>query len=208
MFHVVTALWDANEHSRDFSQGYSEVWVDRLYAGFKRHLSLPFVFTVMVDRFRRFANDDICQEQLAGGPHSYADLIQAFRRNQPMILVGLDTIITGHIDHFADYCLTASEIALPRNPKKPEVSCNGVALVPAGKRAWFNDWRGENDMAWMDSRPHVLIDDLFPGQVLSAKVQVKRNGLGDARIVYFHGHPKPTAMTDVDWVKRHWLGQV
>lgn len=206
MLHVVTALWDANEASLEFSRCYDEVWVTRLAAGFRRHLTLPYRFVCFVDRLRDLGSH-VVQEMLSTDRPSYGNLIETFRLGEPMILVGLDTVVTGDVGHLADYCLTASEIALPCNPKKPEVSCNGVALVPAGKRAWFDDWRGENDMDWMEAREHVLIDDLFPGQVLSAKVQVKRDGLGDARLVYFHGRPKPPEMIDVPWVRRHWLGR-
>lgn len=217
MLNVVTCLWDANEHSRDFSRGYDEVWVARLAAGFRRHLPMKHRFVVFVDRERDFGTG-IEQEMLSTDRPGYGNFLEPFRLNEPMILVGLDTIVTGYVGHMAEYCLTAKMmIALPRNPKKPSVACNGVALVPAGKRAWWDEWQAlpaetkasmrDPDMEWMAGRPHMLIDDLWPGQVVSAKVQVKRGGLGDARLVYFHGFPKPSQMLDVPWVREHWLGE-
>lgn len=137
---------------------------------------------------------------------SYADCIEPYGMNVPMILVGLDTVITGPINHLAEYCLTADRIALPRDPNRPEICCNGVALVPAGQKAVFDEWSGENDMAWLRARHHAFIDDLFPGQVVSYKGHVKKNGLGDARIVYFHGQEKPHELTDQPWIREHWLG--
>jgi hypothetical protein len=47
-----------------------------------------------------------------------------------------------------------------------------------------------------------------PGEVVSYKGQVKKHGLGDARIVYFHGHEKPPeAMCTRPgrWIKEHWV---
>lgn len=122
-----------------------------------------------------------------------------------MILVGLDTIIVGNIDRYADYCLTASKIALPRDPYKPERSINGVALVPAGQKAVFDNWSGENDMEWMRKQDTVFIDDLFPGEVLSLKAhRIRDVGIGDARIIYFHGRPKAHELMHLDWVRKHW----
>jgi hypothetical protein len=50
-----------------------------------------------------------------------------------------------------------------------------------------------------------VIDDLFPGQVVSYKGEVKKHGLTDAtRIVYFHGQDKPHELPHVGWIARHW----
>lgn len=204
MLHVVTLLWDANDQSLAFSRCYDETWVERLYRGFKRNLSQPFRFVCFTDRPRRF-KEPIGQEPLGTDKPSYANCIEPYRLGVPMILVGLDTIVTGNCDRLGDYCLREKTIALPLNPKKPTVSCNGVALVPAGNRATFDEWRGENDMEWVIGRKHAVIDELFPGQVRSYKGHVVRSGLGDARIVYFHGVPKMHDLTHLSWVRDHWV---
>ncbi len=123
-----------------------------------------------------------------------------------VILVGLDTIVTGNVDHLADYCLTADTIALPRDPYMPSRACNGVALVPAGNAHVWTEWRGENDMEWMRRQQHRFIDDLFPGQVQSFTGAVKEQGLGDTRILYFHGAEKPheLAVAGDRVVLEHW----
>jgi hypothetical protein len=204
MLTVATLLWDPNGNELTSSRRYDETWVEKLYRGFERNLTIPFRFVVFVDRFRKFRQEGIDQQMLSTSMPTYANCIEPYKLNQPMILVGLDTIVTGNCDRMAEYCLHETMIALPRNPKKPEISCNGVALVPAGNRATFIEHHGENDMDWVCGRPHKLIDDLFPGWVLSYKAQVvKQGGLRDARIVYFHGEPKADNVTD-PWIKRHW----
>ncbi len=201
---VATCLWDANRNTKDFSLGYTEDWVEKLYRGFQRNLSVPFRFVVFTDKDRTFC-DGVNQERLGSPEPDYGSFTEPYRLNDPMILVGLDTIVVGNIDHMAEYCLTADKIALPRNPYKPEQSINGVALVPAGWRNVFDDWRGENDMEWLRTFPWQPIDDLWPGQVVSLKAhRIRDVGLGDARIVYFHGRPKPPALMNLDWIRNNW----
>lgn len=194
-------LWDANEHSRDFSRGYDETWVEKLYRGFERNLTVPFRFVCFIDWFRDF-EEPIEQRLLRSYfKPDYGSCIEPFILNTPSIIVGLDTIVTGNVDHLADWCMTADKIALP-NPYGKE-SCNGVVLCPAGKRAIFDDWRGENDMEWLRRQSHETIDQIFASEVVSWKAHVRGKGLGAARIVYFHGVPKPDAVNEA-WVMEHW----
>jgi hypothetical protein len=208
VLNVVTLLWDANAHSKGFSSMYTEEWAEKLYRGFQRNLTRPFRFVVYTDRGRAFKVPTAMRRIDTRTP-SYADCIQPFELNEPMILVGLDTIITGNIDHLADYCLSAEIMALPVDPyaKAPgggRIACNGVCLVPAGHRHVWDHWNGQNDMEWVRRQEHAFIDDLFPGQVVSWKGSVERHGLGDARIIYFHGRRKPHELTGNPIIAEHW----
>jgi hypothetical protein len=200
---VATLLWDANRHSRSFSSMYDETWAERLYRGVARHLTQPFLFVCYTDRPRAFA-EPIEQMPLRSAEPSYADVVQPFELDQPMILMGLDTVICGNIDALADYCMSADLIALPRDPYAPHQACNGVCLVPAGNRHVADFHRGENDMEWMRRQEHVFIDDLFPGQVQSFKGAVKAGGIGDTRICYFHGRGKPHELRRGHPLLEHW----
>lgn len=204
MLHVAACLWDANSNSKPFSLCYNESWVEKLYRGFNRHLTCKFRFVLFTDKDRAVPHW-IEMVRLNAKVPDYGCLIEPFRLNEPMILVGLDTIIVRNIDHLADYCMKANTIALPRNPYKPEQSINGVALVPAGHRRIYDEWRGENDMEYLRKWPTAFIDDMWPGQVVSLKAhKVRKTGLQDARIVYFHGEPKPPSLMHLDWVREHW----
>lgn len=205
MLYVATCLWQHNAKSQPFSRGYSEEWVEKLYRGFRRNLTRPFLFICFTDRHREF-KEPILQEQLLTRNPDYGCFIEPFRLNVPMILVGLDTIVVGNIDHMADYCLSETMVALPRNPYRPEQSINGVALVPAGNRGIFDQWAGENDMEWLRRFPNKWVDDLWPGKVLSLKAHdVRRKGLQGASIIYMHGNPKPNELMHLDWVREHWV---
>lgn len=204
MITVATLLWDANARSRDFSTMYDEGWVERLYRGFARNLTGPFRFVCFTDRRRRFA-EPIEASLIRDPSPSYATCIEPYRLGVPMILCGLDTVVTGNVDHLAEYCRTARVFALPRDPYRPAIACNGVALVPKGHLKVATMHAGENDMEWVRRFPHAFIDDLFPGQVVSYKGSVEKAGLGDARVVYFHGKKKPHELAQVDFVREHWV---
>lgn len=204
MLSVVTLLWQANVKSQSFSRMYDASWARKLFDGFERNLSVPFRKVLFTDQ-RRDVGADIDQIVLPDlGLRGYGDCIRAYSLGTPMILAGLDTVVTGNCDALAEYCLTARRQALPRDPYRPDIACNGVALVPAGLGAIAEKHRGENDMEWVRRFSHAFIDDLFPGQVQSFKGTVKRSGLGDTRIVYFHGREKPHELPKVGWIRKHW----
>lgn len=203
MITVATLLWAPNRKSLPFSTCYDETWVERLYRGFARNLTQPFRFVCYTDRPREFA-EPIEQRQIASAVPSYSDGIQPYEltAETPMILVGLDTIVTGNIDHLADYCLTEDIIALPRDPYNTDRACNGVALVPAGNEHVYTAHRGENDMVWMRSQEHVFIDDMFPGDVTSWKCDPAGREL--ALALYFHGDVKPHQLAHEPLIQEHW----
>lgn len=203
MLTVATLLWDANRNSKSFSSMYDEEWVNRLYRGFARNLTRPFRFVVFTDRPRLFC-EGVELEYLNTQTPDYGACIEAFRVDGPAIIAGLDTVVTGNVDHLADWCEASDRIGLPRDPYRPHIACNGVILAPAGSRRIYDEWNGENDMDWCRAFPHAFIDDAFPGQVVSFKGHVARNGLGDARIVYFHGDQKPHQL-DHRWIKEAWV---
>lgn len=204
MLTVATLFWEANENSPKFSRCYDESWVEKLYRGFARNLSQPFRFVCFTDRKREFS-EPIRQRRIKAEAPDSSTCIEPYSMGVPMILVGLDTIVTGNCDELADYCMTADRIALPCDPYHPHFACNGVALVPGGWEKIGLTHQGQNDMAWCRSFPHNFIDDLFPGQVQSFKGTVKKSGLGDTKICYFHGLEKPHELPDVAWIKRHWV---
>ena len=113
MLKVVTLLWDANDKSFGFSRCYDESWVIRLFDGFSRNLTVPHQCVLFTDRKRDLGGRDVLQIIIDAPKPGYGCCIEPYRLNDPMILVGLDTVITGNIDHLAEYCLTADMVALP-----------------------------------------------------------------------------------------------
>lgn len=220
MLTVATLLWDANQHSFDWSRGYTEEWVVKLRAGFRRNLSMPFNFVCYVDHYRDMP-DDIIQVNIFSAVPSVKDCIQPFELNEPMILVGLDTLVIRNIDHLAEYCLRGDSFTypmlLPRDPFHTDGrACNGVCLVPRGYDFVWRHRSGHDDMTECRRWPHRLIDDVFPGSVKSYKGHVMGlipgrpahmntpMGIDGVDIVYFHGRPKMAELLDKDFVRDHW----
>ena len=205
MIVVATLLWDANDAGHSFSSMYDESWVEKLYRGVMRNTKRDdVVFMCYVDRLRIF-KEDIQQVLIHQKPPTYSACIEPFALGYPMLLMGLDTVITGNIDHLLEYCLEAKRFAVPRDPFTPTEVCNGVCLVPAGHSHIGIDHDGSNDMEWVRRFKPAVIDDIFPGQVVSYKGYVKpRGGLGDERIVYFHGEEKPHQLSHLSWVTENW----
>lgn len=202
MLTVATVFWDANATSFEFSRCYSEEWVEKLHRGFRRNLTVPFRFVCFTEREREFSAG-IEQERLSSDRPDYGALIEPYRLGEPMILVGLDTVVTGNCDEMAEFALTSGMLALPRDPYAKHRACTGVQLVSAGFESVWQTYQGGDDMEHMRKQPHVFIDDLFPGQAESYKGWVRDHGVGDTRIVYFHGVPKMDALQDA-WVMEHW----
>lgn len=184
-----------------FSRCYTPDWVDRLYRGIARHYSLPFRMVCLVDQLREFREP--IEQQLLSQPFAWRDvLLQAYAVDADRIaFMGLDTVIVGNVDELFTY---DGPLALPMDPYRQGKACSGLVLCPS--RQDIAAAVAPNDMLALDSFPHEWLDDLYPGQVVSYKGHVQAHGLGDARIVYFHGEPKPHQLNE-PWVKEQWLCQ-
>jgi len=128
VLHVATMLWAPNQHSHPFSV-YDETWVEKLYRGVKRNLTVPFRFVCFVDELRDFAETEIYQELMVTPDPDYGAQAEVYRLDEPTIFLQLDTIVVGNCDLFAEYCLTQKDIALSRDPYVPTRTVNGVAFA-------------------------------------------------------------------------------
>jgi len=210
MLHVATMLWAPNIHSHPFSV-YDETWVEKLYRGFQRNLSVPFRFVVFVDTLRDFMEPAIHQKLMVTPDPDYGAQSQIYALNEPTLFAQLDTIIVGNCDLFANYCLNATEIALSRDPYVPTRVVNGVALIPAGHRYVWDEWKGETDLTTVRRlKSTVCIEDVWPNKkyVLSYKAQVEKVNGGrldpDTRVIYYHGRPKQIDLSHLPWVRDNW----
>lgn len=206
ILHVAACLWDPNGKSQEFSKVYDETWVDKLYRGFKRNLTVPFRFICFTDRDRKFA-EPIAQERLETAEPDYGCLIEPFKLNVPTIVCGLDMVVCDRVDHMARYCLEGKQIALPLHPCHAwRGFINPVVFVPAGHREVYDRWRGENDMVWLNKFDCVDTETLWPGQIKSWKLHDLRvRGRQQARIVYFHGNPKMNKVSQhTQWIAQAW----
>ena len=201
---IAACLWNPNRHTHDFSTCYNESWVEKLYRGFKRNLTIPFEFVCFTDRERKFA-EPIQQERLETKEPNYGCLIEPFKLNTPTIICGLDMVVLENIDHMARYCLRRGRIAAPVHPSRADLGViNPVVFVPAGHREVFDTWRGENDMEWLRKFDCRDTEEMWPEQIRSWKLHdLRKRGKQQAKIVYFHGKPKPNVISE-SWIVQAW----
>jgi hypothetical protein len=209
MLTVACCLWDPNERSQDFSKCYDESWVEKLYRGFARNLTIPFRFVCFTDRERSF-DGPVEQQRLATKVPHYGCLIEPFRLNEPTMICGLDMVVVRNIDQFAAYCLDADKPALVGHPtnKAKWGFINPIVFTPQGFGWLYDEWNGENDMDYLRRRPFNDAQDLWPGQLLSLKLNKVVLGSTpppEARIIYMHGRQKPHELGNCGWIKQHWV---
>lgn len=229
MLTVLSVLFDGRdaEHGNipPFSANrYGPEWADRLYRGIKRHLRQPFRFVCLTDREYDFA-ERIEQVRLEQPTEGWMAINEAFRPDLGIergLLMGLDTVIVGSLDDLASF---DGPLGVPRDPIHPRMPCNAVVSFNADAAdflwtEWNRDrwhWRREcmfmghpSEMVFLRKlwpRPDFhYLDDAFPDQLVSYKCHLRPRNLarGDARIVYFHGKPKPCELKADDWVRQEW----
>ena len=145
---------------------------------------------------------------------------------QRVVFIDLDTIIVGDINHLCGY--TGEFIALNDfNRLGSHVGSGLMAFDGEGMKHLFNTFkdrpefqmerhRGDQNFIYDNSKPDFW-QSLYPNQVVSFKPDRGRGVLKmlpeDARVVCFHGKPKPKDVINMDsddryycpWVKEHWV---
>lgn len=176
--------------------GRGSVYVERLYHGIKRHLSKPFEFTVLTER------------DLPDGAQGWWNKIYLFQPNRfkgRVLYFDLDTVITGSLDEIAS--CQASFAALS-DIYHPERLASGVMAWEAGAadHIWTRwtmagqpqfDPRG--DQGWIEAMmPNAeRLQTLFPKQIVSFKKDCLDGLPEGARVVAFHGLPRPHVLHDL-----------
>lgn len=205
MLTVCSLLWDANHLSEKFSLAYTDIWAERLFNGFNRHLTIPHRCVLFTDRQRNLP--DLIEQRIWPdlGKNGYGDCVVPYSMDVPMILVGLDTLIVKNIDKMGRWCLdNPGKLALPKHPYR-DISINGVQLWGGGNPRIFADWNGENDMDWVREFDHVRIESLWPSAVVSYKATCSSGQAPQgAKIVYFHGHRKFPTLKKEPLIRQHW----
>jgi hypothetical protein len=195
MITVATVYYE-NGNVPSFSRCYTPEWVDKLYRGIQRWYDEPFRFICLTDKTYKF-EENIEQEQLLTTQWDTACKQLYGVAGDRLCLLGLDTIITGDLHDLFNY---RGDLCVPTDPYDDLSPCNGVVLCPSRPDIAA---RPGNDMRVLDQFQRDWLDELYPGQVKSFKCQVAPKGLGDARIVYFHGVPKPDTL-EYDWILENW----
>ena len=139
-----------------------------------------------------------------------------FRRGARCCFMDLDTLIVGRLDEIVGY---HGQFATLRDFYHPQQVGPAVILWRAGGVASsiWEEWEAEQkprhvmgDLWWINNldqgrfaRHCDKLQDLFPGQFVSFKADCHPYAPQSARIVCFHGQPKPDNCA-TDWVAQVW----
>lgn len=172
--------------------GQGDRYVDNLYHGILQNITLPFSFHVLTDG-------------VGEGWWAKLSMFEPGRFRGRCLYLDLDTVIAGSLDDIASY---EGEFAGLSDFYHPDRFASGVMAWDADKaHEIFTRWHqagmpqfdDRGDQGWIGAmRPRAdRLQDLYPGQLVSFKVNC-RDGLPDgARVVCFHGLPRPHAVRDI-----------
>ena len=194
---IVTALFDGHWTGVPHSVGiYDESWVDKLYRGIERNLTIPFEFICLVDKNYTFGEDiNAVRFKRSVDQYGWMSLMEMYRPELCegiRFTIGLDTIITGPLDDIVTS--TVSKFAACSDPMYPKQICNAVTLsTPEFCEEFWGMWEGNEDKLLPDCKlilensapvPSEMvlmrkyygnsprIDKVFPNKILSYKVHI------------------------------------
>lgn len=136
---------------------------------------------------------------------------EAFESGERVLFFDLDTILVGLLTDIVEY---KGDFAILRDVYRPDGMQSSVMMWTAGKvdhiwHKWLEAGKPEvegGDQIWIEQtlglEPDIL-QDKFPGQFVSYKLQCLQGPPADAKVVFFHGWPKPDELTD-GWAADFW----
>lgn len=192
----------------DYTVGY----VDALWKAVVKNSAYP-INLVCLSNIKGEHQDIALKDNLPG----WWSKIELFKLKGPVVYLDLDTVIVGSIDPLIELaCLCGEDeffMLRALNPKRKRAS--GV-MIWNGDWSWihseFKDKYIERirwDQKYIElklARREIKaksIQDYITG-IYSYKLHCKPKPPEDARIILFHGRPRPHEVNWLGWVKRNW----
>jgi len=191
-----------------WGSAYGPEYVNRLQAMVERHLTLPHEFVCFTDDSQGVKCET---RELPGYLHGWWNKIYLFKREvltERVLYIDLDTVILRNIDDLGRY---KGKFAMLSDFYYPENAASGLMMWEPGygSHIWAkfkcdgypsHEW-GDQGFIRETQRVCDRIQDKFPG-IVSFKVHCNEFEEPDARVVCFHGMPKPHHLNG--WVRKHW----
>lgn len=203
--------------------------VARLEAGVSRHLQEPYRFVCLTNMADEI--DPTLGIEIIPIEHNWPgwwSKMELFRLPGPLLYFDLDTAITGDLTDIAEQAEEWQFTALRDFYREKGLGSGlmgwGVPMTrlydefTANPGHWWNHYMTRGDQAFIED--HVNLgavarwQDVLPGQVVSYKAHVRattrshESGTGavpgNARVICFHGKPKPAELPAGDPVREHY----
>lgn len=188
---------------------YGPEYVARLKAGVDRHLP-GAGFLCLAD-----VPLECDTVELKHGWPGWWSKLELFRPDieGDLLYFDLDTIITGDLADIARVRSLALLADFYRAPRMAGALGSGMMFIPQAAKAeiwkswmarpphWMRVYHQGGDQSFLERHWRTRArtwQQLVPGQVVSYKVHCRDGVPADARVVCFHGKPKPS---DVNWLE-------
>ena len=216
MIKIITCLFDGVAFGVPHSKNiFDAMWVDKLYRGIKRNTTKPFELICLVDKEYPI-KEPVKQVKFieqANVSVGWSLLVEMYRpdiTSDRRVTIGLDTIIMDNID---DILEIDNDIAMITDPMEPEEVCNAITWCSSETAAYIWDvWTNKREWVYENCRfignavsemvllrklfdqdgEALRVDNIYEG-IYSYKVHIIENPdlIENAKIIYFHGEPKP-----------------
>lgn len=177
-----------------WGEKYSSDYVNRLFNSVERNLTIAHDFVCYTDNPKGV----LCQTKpLPDGLRGWWNKLYLFSLNKNILFFDLDCVITGELDTLAKY----HGFAICKDPWSKGYNSSVMKIKPNMAYVWnqFLNVRPEDKMHGDQDWLNYCVKDarLFEdGLCKSYKAHVQKDGLGKARVVYFHGLPKQCQVKD------------
>lgn len=222
LLNIVCFYWLGKKGSGWDNIEMAPVYINRLYHGIRRNTTLDFNFICFIQEglrveglhpkieVRRF-NSPVWHGCM---PKFYAFSKEANLQGR-VIIFDLDLIVVGNL---TDILLYRGHFMTRSEPHGPNVSGGDIVFFQANTFKFWDELvkRGVSFNITGSERFFYrkkfgskmdFLQTLFPGSILSYKVNLRRNGdkiPENCRLISCHGHPKPHELTDQRFIKEHW----
>lgn len=174
--------------------------VHALRCGVQSHWFKPLHFVCLTDQ--KLGLHGVAEVPLVGGWPGWWSKMEAFRPDieGDVLLMDLDTVIVGDLSDIAN----RGDLTIMRDVYRPKGLQSSLVYIPeAEKAAVWDAWlkepeehmyrhRSDQDFLetlWLDRAERW--QDVLPGQVVSWKADCRYGVPEGARVVIYHGQPRP-----------------
>lgn len=197
---------------------YGPEYVNRLWAGVATFLQLPYRFVCLTENRVGLREEIETLPLELGGLIGWWHKIALFKppgglENSRLVFLDLDTVIVGNINFLFDY---QGPFAILRDFYRPNGYGSAVMSIAPGygrgiwerfvehPKLWMAEYPGDQDWIRKCVEDADLWQELYPGKIVSYKVHCEKGVSNDARIVCFHGEPKPADLRSENPIRRIW----
>jgi hypothetical protein len=227
MLDVICFYWCGYDRPNWHDKELGVQYINRLYAGVCRNLTLPFVFTCFLEKgINKNSINKKIDVKYFDSPSWRGCLpkLKAFDHNNGfsdrVIVLDLDLVITGNLDEMFSY--NGTFMTRSTFKKLPKMMSGGdIVFFKAGTMPFWDvlTEKTEEIEELTGGRERFIYRKFFkkigmdfvqvkyPNQIFSYKRHVLRaNGKlsPNCRIVSCHGRPRPHEIKE-PWIKEHWI---